>query len=55
MYLFPNQLKEMEDRVFEHIKKDTIIISNSFKFIKHEPYEVIKNEKGKEVIRLYRK
>ena len=55
MYLFPNQLIYMEDWIFENIKKDAIIISNSFVFVKHTPFEVIKSEKGKEVIRLYRK
>ncbi len=55
MYLFPNQLASIEDRVFEHIRKDAIIISNSFKFVKHEPYEIIYREGKKEVIRLYRK
>ena len=55
MYLLPNQLKDIEERVFNHINTDAIIISNSFKFIQHEPFEIIRNEKGKEVIRLYRK
>ena len=55
MYLFPNQMMAIEDWVFEHITKDTIIISNSFTFTKHTPFESIRNEKGKETIRLYRK
>lgn len=55
MYLFPNQLIKIEDWIFENIRHDTILISNSFKFIKHEPYDSIRNEKGKEIIRLYKK
>jgi len=55
IYLFPNQLIHMENWIFENIKKDAIIISNSFVFIKHKPFKVIKNEKGKETIRLYKK
>ncbi len=55
VYLLPDQLARIEDRVFSNIKKEAIIISNSFQFSKHKPYKTIKNEKGKEWIYLYRK
>lgn len=55
VYLFPKQLIMIEDRIFDHMGKDTIIISNSFKFVQHTPYQTICDKKGREVIRLYRK
>ncbi|MBU1758684.1 class I SAM-dependent methyltransferase [Patescibacteria group bacterium] len=54
-YLFPNQLMEIEKRIFTNIKKDAIIISNSFKFAKHKPFSTIKNNKGRDTIFLYKK
>lgn len=55
VYLFPNQLADIENWIFENIKKDTIIISNSFKFAKHKPFDTIKNNKGRDIIFLYKK
>jgi SAM-dependent methyltransferase len=55
MYLFPNQLAAIEDWVFDQVSKDAIIISNSFTFVKHQPYDIITDELGKKVIYLYRK
>ena len=55
VYLFPNQLIAIEDRMFENISKDCIIISNSFTFVKHEPFDIIHDGRGKKVIYLYRK
>jgi hypothetical protein len=55
MYLFPNQMISIENRVFDNVWKDTIIISNSFVFVNHEPFEIINNERNKKLIYLYRK
>lgn len=55
LYLFPNQLSAIEDWVFDTIGKDTVIISNSFTFIKHQPFDTIVNEHGKRIIFLYKK
>jgi len=54
-YLLPIQLASIEDWVWKNMKKDALIITNSFKFAKHEPVEIIKNKKGKASIFLYRK
>jgi hypothetical protein len=54
-YLFPNQLADIEKRVFSSISDKTIIISNSFQFAKHTPFQTIKNDKGKDSIFLYKK
>ena len=54
LYLRPNQLDKMQNWVFSNIKKDAIVISNSFKFANKKPFEVIKNEKGVDSIFLYK-
>lgn len=54
LYLFPEQLHDIEKWVFAHVRKDTIIISNSFVFVKHTPFEVITDNRGKKIIYLYR-
>jgi len=41
VYLFPEFMAKIEDWIFENKKPDTIIISNSFKFAKHQPFEII--------------
>lgn len=55
LYLFPGQMANIEDWVFDQIGEHTIVISNTFQFKKHIPFETIKDRKGKERIRLYRK
>jgi hypothetical protein len=47
VYLLPVQLAFIEDWLWKSIGKDTIIISNSFQFKNHTPFEVIKDKKGK--------
>ncbi len=55
IYLWPAQLLFIEDWMFEHMSKDAIIISNSFTFGKHKPFDIIHDEHNKKVIYLYRK
>jgi len=55
VYLLPEQMAAIEDWIFSHIKKDAIIISNSFQFAVHKPYKNIKNTKGKPSIFLYKR
>ena len=54
VFLFPWQLANMEDWIRKNTKKNCIIISNSFYFKKHKPFEIIKNKKGYGVIYLYK-
>ena len=54
LYLRASQLAIMEDWIRENKAKDTIIISNTFEFKKHKPFEKIKNEKGFDTIFLYK-
>ena len=55
VYLLPNQMADIEPRIFKNMKSDSLIISNSFQFAVHKPYQVIKDKKGKASIFLYRK
>ncbi len=55
IYLWPEQLVFIEDWMFAHISEKTIIISNSFTFIKHMPFDVINDEHNKKAIYLYKK
>ena len=55
IYLWPEQLVSIEDWMFEYIGEKTVIISNSFVFVKHTPFEVFRDKHNKELIRLYKK
>ncbi|MEI6774999.1 MAG: hypothetical protein WCL18_09905 [bacterium] len=44
-YLLPQQMAEIEPWIFSHMSAHAIIISNSFQFAVHKPYDVIKNAK----------
>ena len=55
VYLLPKQMAQIEDWIFKYMKDDAIIISNSFQFAKHQPYDTIPNKKGKPSVFLYRK
>ncbi len=55
VYLLPEQMAAIEDRIFKHMKKDAIIVSNSFHFSVHKPYNIIKDTKGKPSVFLYKK
>ena len=54
-YLLPVQMAEIEPRIFKHMNPHSIIISNSFQFAVHTPYQVIKDKKWKPSIFLYKK
>jgi hypothetical protein len=47
VYLLPKQMAFIEDWIWKNIKKDAIIVSNSFQFKNHTPFEIIKDKKGK--------
>jgi len=48
-------MAEIEPRIFKNMNPNSIIISNSFQFAVHTPYQVIKDKKGKPSIFLYKK
>lgn len=54
VYLWESQMAVMEDWIWKEKNNNTVIISNTFQFIKHKPYEIIKNEKAFDSIFLYK-
>lgn len=54
IYLLPKQLASIEDWLRENKKKNALIISNSFQFQKHKPHKIIKDDKKKWAIFLYK-
>jgi len=54
LYLRDTQLECMEDWIRKEKNKDCIIISNTFKFKKHKPFKVYKNDKNYDTILLYK-
>jgi len=55
IYLWPEQLVSIEDWMFQNIWKNTIIISNSFTFAQHIPFDILYDSHNKKVIYLYKK
>jgi len=55
VYLMPDCLAKIEDWLFGNMWKETIIISNTFTFEKHQPYDTIRNKKGNPRIHFYKK
>lgn len=55
VFLFPWQLANMEDWLWNNMRKDCIVISNSFYFKKNKPFKVIKNKKWYGIVYLYKK
>ena len=46
-FLMPSIMGKIEKRLLPALKSGTVIISNSFKFKKMEPVEILEGEKGK--------
>lgn len=55
VYLLPVQMEYIEDWLFENMWKNIIIVSNTFEFKKNQPFEVIKTDKWKWRIFLYKR
>jgi len=53
IYLLPKIIDKAEEIIWEKAKKWTIIFSNAFKLTKHNPIDILKDEKGKEEIYVY--
>lgn len=54
LYLFPEQVLDMEDWIFSSVSENTIILSNSFAFFYHVPFKIILDENNTKIIYLYR-
>ena len=55
VYLLPDQLADIEDRLFIQLTTDAIVIANSFQFSDHKPFKIINDQKGRKTIFLYKK
>jgi hypothetical protein len=55
VYLLPDQLASIEERLFAGMKKDAVVVANSFQFPKHKPFKTYDNKAGKKSIFLYKK
>ncbi len=53
IYLFPELMEKVEEKIFSSAKKWTIVFVNSFKLIKHKPIEIF-YKNGKEKIFIYK-
>ena len=53
MYLFPEVVVRMEERIWSECPPGTLIIANAFKLRKHTPKEILKNAKGEEEVYIY--
>jgi len=54
IYLFPELIEKIENKIWNECNKWTIVISNAFKFKKHKPINVLKNKKWEEEVFLYK-
>ena len=45
MYLFPEIVMRIEDRIWQECAPGTLIVSNAFKLQKHTPIEILKDKK----------
>ncbi len=55
LFLWKNNIAQLENHIHYWIDDKTIVITNTFHFPHWEPYDVIRNAKGKVVFQLYRK
>lgn len=55
LYLLPWTMAKIQDRVFENMDDDTVIVVNTFEFPDKKPYQVIKNWWDRNKIFLYKK
>lgn len=55
LFLWPTILEDIEKRIHARIRPGAVVITNTFHFNNREPYDTIKNSKGKVVFQLYKK
>lgn len=54
MYLLPKQMTNIEEWIWQNKREKTVIISNTFQFKTHPAFQVVKNNKWKNVLFLYK-
>lgn len=55
LFLLPKHLDNIQNRLQDNMKSNAIIICNTFEFSTGEPYQTIRSDDSKSVIRLYKK
>jgi SAM-dependent methyltransferase len=55
LFLLPKHLDNIQNRLQDNMKSNAIIVCNTFEFSKWEPYQIIRSDDSKSVIRLYKK
>ena len=53
IYLYPELVAKIEEKIEKEARKGTIVIANAFKLIKAEPIEIIYDDKWKEEVYIY--
>lgn len=53
IYLYPELVAKIEEKIEKEAKKGTIVIANAFKLIKTKPIEIIYDDKWKEEVYIY--
>ena len=54
IYLFPELMKDIKKKIWLEAKPWTVVFSNAFKFLEHEPIDILKDEKWKEEVYIYK-
>lgn len=55
IFLVPQHLDDLQSRLQKNMKSDAIIVCNTFAFSDREPYQTLRSDDMKSVIRLYTK
>ncbi len=55
IFLLPQHLDNLHSRLQNNMKSDAIIVCNTFEFSDRKPYQVLRSDDTKSVIRLYKK
>jgi len=55
LFLLPKQLDDIQEWLQKNMRPDTIIVCNTFPFTKRKPYQELRSDDHKSVIRLYKK
>ncbi len=55
LFLWSSIIVNIEKQIHDRIRPETIVITNTFHFKNREPFDTIKNSRGKVVFQLYKK
>lgn len=55
VFLLPHHLDDLQPRLQKNMNSDAIIVCNTFAFSDREPYQILRSDDTKSIIRLYKK